>query len=303
MFHAAEFVSPGLATVIANVQPLLAAALAHAFLGERLTAFGLVGLLTGFAGIAVIAWPGLATGDVQGYTLGLAYAVLAVAGVAAANIAIKRLTGQVDAVTAMGFQLLMGAGPLALLSVLTEDVSSLVWSTEFIVVLLVLSVLGTSLAFWLWFAALEQVDLNRANAFTFLVPLFGLASSRSDLAGSIPRVPRWLCWALPWLGATPEQRPDIRHPQPREPASEETANCDCAHPQYGKGELRPLRSRCNPPGMRLRVSPARPTALGGRLWESEGLRFRSRAEELRRSCARFYPMTPSLHRSGSTATR
>ena len=30
MFHAAEFVSPGLATVIANAQPLLAAILAHA---------------------------------------------------------------------------------------------------------------------------------------------------------------------------------------------------------------------------------------------------------------------------------
>jgi drug/metabolite transporter (DMT)-like permease len=39
----------------------------------------------------------------------------------------------------------------------------------------ILSVLGTSLAFWLWFAALEQIDLNRANAFTFLVPIFGLA--------------------------------------------------------------------------------------------------------------------------------
>ena len=175
MFHAAEFVSPGLATVIANAQPLLAAVLAHAFLGERLTASSRVGLLTGFAGIAAIAWPGLSTGDTRGYTLGLAYVVLAVAGVATANIAIKRLTGQVDAVMAMGFQLLLGAAPLSLLSVLTERVSSLVWSIEFILVLVVLSVLGTSLAFWLWFAALEQVDLNRANAFTFLVPLFGLA--------------------------------------------------------------------------------------------------------------------------------
>lgn len=40
MFHAAEFVSPGLATVIANTQPLLAAVLAHVFLRERLTVLG-----------------------------------------------------------------------------------------------------------------------------------------------------------------------------------------------------------------------------------------------------------------------
>ncbi len=73
---------------------------------------------------------------------------------------------------AMGFQLLIGAAPLALLSMLTEDVSSLTWSADFA---LVLAVFGWSLAFWLWFAALEQVDFNRANSFTFLVPIFGLA--------------------------------------------------------------------------------------------------------------------------------
>jgi drug/metabolite transporter (DMT)-like permease len=174
MFHAAEFVSPGLATVIANMQPLLAAVLAHVFLRERLTALGKTGLMAGFAGIGAIAWPGLVDGDIQGYTLGIAYVVLAATGVSIGNIAIKRLTGQVDAVMAMGFQLLIGAAPLALLSILTEDVSSLTWSADFTLVLVVLAVFGSSLAFWLWFAALEQVELNRANAFTFLVPIFGL---------------------------------------------------------------------------------------------------------------------------------
>ena len=50
----------------------------------------------------------------------------------------------------------------------------LTWSTEFALVLVALAVLGSSLAFWLWFEALERVELNRANAFTFLVPIFGL---------------------------------------------------------------------------------------------------------------------------------
>lgn len=174
MFHAAEFVSPGLATVIANAQPLLAAVLAHALLGERLTALGKTGLVTGLAGIAVIAWPGLVSGSIRGYTLGIAYISLAAVGIAAGNIAMKRLAGHIDAVMAMGFQLLIGAAPLVFLSILTEDISSMAWSTEFVLALIVLSVFGTSVAFWLWFATLEQVDLNRANAFTFLVPIFGL---------------------------------------------------------------------------------------------------------------------------------
>ncbi len=174
MFHAAEFVSPGLATVIANVQPIVAAVLAYVFLEERLKATGRTGLAVGLAGIAVIAWPGIASAHVQGYSLGIAYVVLAATGVSVGNVAIKRLTGQVDPIMAMGFQLLIGAVPLALLSMLTEDISMLTWSTEFALVLVSLAVLGSSLAFWLWFLALEGVELNRANAFTFLVPIFGL---------------------------------------------------------------------------------------------------------------------------------
>ncbi|MDX1421894.1 MAG: DMT family transporter [Kiloniellales bacterium] len=175
MFHAAEFLSPGLATVVANTQPILAAVLGHAILGERLGAAGKAGLMVGLAGIATIAWPGLATGEIRGYALGIAYVVLAAVGVSVGNVAIKRLTGQVDAVMAMGLQMLIGAAPLALVSILTEDVASLAWSTEFALVLVTLSVFGSALVFWLWFSALEKVDLNRANAFTFLVPIFGLA--------------------------------------------------------------------------------------------------------------------------------
>ena len=174
MFHAAEFVSPGLATVIANVQPIIAAVLAHAFLGERLKVIGKLGLAVGLAGITFIALPGLAADNIQGYSIGIAYVVLAATGVSVGNVAIKRLTGQVDPIMAMGFQLLIGAVPLALLSMLTEDVSSLTWSIEFVLVLVALAVFGSSLAFWLWFETLERVSLNRANAFTFLVPIFGL---------------------------------------------------------------------------------------------------------------------------------
>jgi len=59
MFHAAEFVSPGIATVIASTQPLLAALLASMVLGERLPRQGRLGLLIGFAGVLVIVAPKL----------------------------------------------------------------------------------------------------------------------------------------------------------------------------------------------------------------------------------------------------
>jgi drug/metabolite transporter (DMT)-like permease len=175
MFHAAEFVSPGLATVMANAQPLAAAMLAQVFLREELSAIGKSGLAIGFIGIIGMAWPGLASGVIRGELLGIAYILLAVSGVAVGNVAMKRLSTEIGATMGMGLQLFAGAVPLMLLSTITEDPSSVAWSGTFIIVLVTLSLFGTAIAFWLWFAALKRVDLSQANAFTFLVSVFGLA--------------------------------------------------------------------------------------------------------------------------------
>ena len=174
MFHAAEFIAPGMATVIANAQPLLAGILAYLFLDEKLGRKGGLGLAVGFAGIIAIAWPGVLSAATMSYALGISYIGLSAAGVAIGNVAMKRLAGGVDALMAMGIQLLLGGIPLALLSLSTEDLSSVVWSADFVLILGALALLGTSLSFWLWFTTLEETGLDRANAFTFLVPAFGL---------------------------------------------------------------------------------------------------------------------------------
>ncbi len=176
MFHAAEFISPGIATVIANTQPLLAAALAYMVLKERLGIPGMIGLLVGFAGIAVIAAPGLFAGrSNDDYLLGIAYVLLAALGITVSNVSFKRLAGEVDALMAAGAQLLIGMVPLVVLAALTETPSDVEWSPRFILSLLGLSLPGTALVYWLWLSALRTLTLNRANAFSFLVPVFGLS--------------------------------------------------------------------------------------------------------------------------------
>ncbi len=176
MFHAAEFMAPGMATVVSNVQPLLAAILAHMFLGERLGRRGRLGLIVGFVGILSVAWSGTTSADLASYGRGVAYIGLATLGIAIGNVAMKHLAGHVDALVAIGIQSLIGAIPLSLLSLLTEDPSSISWSPRFIVVLLALALFGTALGYWLWLRVLEKTRLNAANAFTFLVPVFGMAA-------------------------------------------------------------------------------------------------------------------------------
>ena len=176
MFHAAEYIAPGMATVIANTQPLLAAALAYLVLNERLGLGGTTGLLLGFAGIAVIAAPGFsAQQNNDDYLLGVAYVLLAAAGITVSNVAFKRLAGTVDAIMAAGTQLLIGMVPLSLIAALTETPSDVDWSPKFVLILLGLALPGTAVVYWLWLSVLETVTLNRANAFTFLVPIFGLS--------------------------------------------------------------------------------------------------------------------------------
>ena len=175
MFHAAEFVSPGLATVIANAQPLLAAILGVVWLGERLPKVGWVGLSIGFMGILVIALPQLLDGGQEGSAIGFAYIVLAAVGVTISNVAIKSIAGKVDGLFAMGLQLLIGSAPLAFAALALEDQNAIQWNAVFTASLLGLALFGSALVYWLWFSVLEAVELNRAIVFSFLVPIFGLS--------------------------------------------------------------------------------------------------------------------------------
>lgn len=175
MFHASEFVSPGIATVIANTQPLLAAVLASLVLGEYLDLRGKIGLTLGFAGIVVIALPQLATAQAESYLIGVGYILLAALGITVSNVLIRKVAHQVDALMAMGAQLLIGGVPLAIGAAVLEEPGSVVWSPQFVLILASLSLFGSSLAYWLWSEILRKTELNRANVFSFLVPVFGLS--------------------------------------------------------------------------------------------------------------------------------
>lgn len=175
MFNAAEFVSPGLATVIANSQPLIAAILAHFFLRERLHPAQRLGLLLGFVGVVLISLPRLGDAGRVGFLIGLAYIIVAVSGVACGNVLMKALCNRVDPLVAVAAQYLFGAVPLAVAAPFREQPSVIVWSPGFIVSLLGLALLGSALVYWLWFTLLERIPLSRANAFTFLTPFIGFA--------------------------------------------------------------------------------------------------------------------------------
>lgn len=174
MFLAGGLVSPGLATVLANVQPLLAAVLAFLVLGERLGPRRRLGLFLGFAGILLVAAPGFGPGNANSSPLGMAYIGLGAVGVAVGNVLLKRLAGQVDLLMATGWQLVLGSIPLGMAARLWEASQRVAWGLPLLLVLLALGLLVTAVASALWFSLLHRSELNRLNTFTFLTPAFGL---------------------------------------------------------------------------------------------------------------------------------
>lgn len=178
MFHASEFVTPGVATVIASTQPMLAAGLAYFVLKERIGALGIAGLGLGLLGVVALTFADSAPTGQHGngdYVIGIGYIILSAVGITISNVVFKRLAGVVDPLMATGVQLLLGAIPLGVLSLTLESPIDITWSTTFILSLVGLALPGTALAYWLWLTALETTTLNHANAFTFLVPLFGIS--------------------------------------------------------------------------------------------------------------------------------
>lgn len=174
MFLAGGMVSPGLATVLANIQPLIAAVLAFFILGEHLGPRRRTGLSLGFAGILMVALPGFGKNAGSTALAGIGYIFLGAVGVAVSNVLLKRLAGRVDPLMAAGWQFILGGIPLLALAVWFEASEQVTWSASFVTVLLALSLLGTAASFALWFSLLHRNELNRLNTFTFLTPAFAL---------------------------------------------------------------------------------------------------------------------------------
>lgn len=174
MFHASEFVSPGIATVITNFQPMLTAILAFWLLKEKINQVQTLAILLGFIGILIIT-SNNSQGESSISLVGFLYLIVAISGISISNILMKKLSGEIDALTAMGWQLTIGSLFLWAIAVFSEPTSEVNWSKEFIFSLSILSLFGTSLAYWLWFRVLNEVSLMYANAYSFLVPAFGVS--------------------------------------------------------------------------------------------------------------------------------
>jgi len=179
-------ISPGLASLVIQMQVFFTIGLSMWLAGERVRSFQVVAMLVGVAGISVIAWHT----DAHTNVLGLSLVLLAALACAGGNLVALR-AGRVNMLAYMVWSSLYAVPPLLALSVLLEGPHAMLqglraanaqtWSA------VLWQSAGNTLfgyAAWAWLLARHPAATVVPTA--LLVPVFGMSASALWLGEPLP---------------------------------------------------------------------------------------------------------------------
>jgi drug/metabolite transporter (DMT)-like permease len=160
--------------IVSYSMPVWSSLLAWPILGERPNRLKVLGLLLCVAGLIVLVYPLLSEGLPFGLVLALAAAVSWAAGTVYLKWA--RLSGDIIAITA--WQLLVSLVLVVVCVALLEGVPH-VWplTLEAIGALAFTGIVGTGIAYFLWFSIVGRVSAATASLGSLCVPVVGILSS------------------------------------------------------------------------------------------------------------------------------
>ncbi|MEP4194532.1 MAG: DMT family transporter [Aliishimia sp.] len=170
-FVAMQTVEAGLASIIASTMPLMVALATWVFFRERLPLFGVIGLILGFAGVALIMSARLSAG-VDLYGLGLC--LIAAAALTVATLSMRGASSGGNLMMVVGLQMFVGAIVLAIASAATETIH-VNPTPELALAFAYTTLFPGLLATWIWFKLVQRIGAIKAATFHFLNPFFGVA--------------------------------------------------------------------------------------------------------------------------------
>ena len=184
-----RFVSPGLASLVVQVQVFFTIGLAMLLAGERVRVFQVLAMALSVAGMVLIGWHAVTEGA-SVTPLGLVLMLLAALAWACGNI-VSRAAGRVDALGYMVWSSLFAVPPLVALSLLLEGwpaihagLLSATWGTW--VAVLWQSVGNTLFGYGAWAWLLARYPAASVTPLALLVPVFGMGASALWLREPMP---------------------------------------------------------------------------------------------------------------------
>ena len=169
-FIAMQWIEASLAAIIASTMPLMVAAANWGIFRERLPLLGALGLVAGFAGVALIMGQRLGGGADM---LGILLCVIAAIALTVATLTVRSASGQGNLLMIVGLQMLVGGAALlpfaALFEPLRAEINGIV-----VAAFLYTTFVPGLLATLIWFVLVRSIGATRAATFHFLNPVFGV---------------------------------------------------------------------------------------------------------------------------------
>lgn len=157
----------GQAAVLIYLQPILVSVLASWQLDEPINLRKALGLLTGLAGLVLVAG-GSSSGVTGG--IGVTYALLGALAWAIGTVAFKRRHTTLEPLWAVAIPFVTGGLGLASLGLIVEGPPR-PWTLPFVSAMAYCALVGTALAWWIWLRLVGSGEASRASVHVFLVPV------------------------------------------------------------------------------------------------------------------------------------
>jgi drug/metabolite transporter (DMT)-like permease len=172
LFWGEQYISSGLAAVLQSTIPAFGLVIAHFYLpDEQMTPAKIIGIVLGVIGVAVIFSNQL---DVAGSMAVAGCAALTVSSMGAAysNVLVKAYGKHLDPAILAGGQMFFGLIPLLLIGIPWEgNPINFNWTPMAVVSLIYLAVVGSVVAFLLYYWLVQSMDVTKTMLIALVTPV------------------------------------------------------------------------------------------------------------------------------------
>lgn len=172
VFWGEQYISSGLAAVLQSTFPLFGLVIAHFYLpNERMTTLKVAGVLLGILGVGVIFSDQLTIAGSMALLGSVALVLSALCG-SYSNVLVKAYGGKIDPQILAAGQMVCGFVPLLIAGFATEgNPLRFHWTGLAVLSLMYLVVVGSVIAFWLYYWLVRSMDVTNTMLIALVTPV------------------------------------------------------------------------------------------------------------------------------------
>ncbi len=175
IFWGEQYISSGLAALLQSTIPAFGLLFAHLHLpAERLTPAKVIGVLFGVVGVGVVVSNQLSLAGTRAFA-GCVAIIISAAGAAYSNVLVKGHGSKIEPTTIAATQMTFGMVPILLLGLFMEgNPANLHWTTSAIFSLLYLALVGSVIAFILYYWLVQHIDVTNTMLIALVTPVIAV---------------------------------------------------------------------------------------------------------------------------------